>query len=82
MTETGVLKNLIYQAKLHLIHISHLKEVDEKVDKSDSENEGCGSTKDGLTTQMMVPCYSGQWTRMHEAVDLFQGSGLEKRQAL
>ena len=80
MTETGVLKNLIYQAKLHLIHISHLKEMDEKVDKSDSENEGCGSTKDGLTNQMHGSMLFR--TRMHEAVDLFQGSGLEKRQAL
>ena len=54
--------------------------MDEKVDKSDSKNKDCGSTKDGLTNQMHGSMLFR--TRMHEAVDLFQGSGLEKRQAL
>ena len=37
-----------------------LFQMDEKLEKSDIINDGCGSTQDGLTNQMMVPCCPGQ----------------------
>ena len=38
--------------------------MDEKLEKSDSENDGYCSTKDGLTNQKMDQCDPGQGRRL------------------